>query len=63
MVATTAPLVATTWISQVRAASSPSSANSATTQVGPYCTGPTVLAPFDFAADRLRRLTETEAAA
>lgn len=57
------PVLATTWISQVRAASlvvecalddvEPSEA-------GPYCTASTVLTPFDFAAERVRRLTEAE---
>lgn len=56
------PLIASTWISQVRAASLvvECELGDADPADGPYCTASTVLTPFDFAAQRVRRLTEAE---
>ncbi|MGQ0465544.1 MAG: acyl-CoA thioesterase [Sporichthyaceae bacterium] len=56
------PLIATTWISQVRAASLvvECELGDADPADGPYCTASTVLAPYDFAEQRVRRLTEAE---
>lgn len=63
MVASLVPLVAHAWISEVRAASLTVECELGDEPTGPYCIGTTVLAPFDFTADRLRRLTEPEKAA
>jgi acyl-CoA thioester hydrolase len=63
MLASTTPLVAHTWISQVRAASLTVECELGEAPDGPYCIGTTTLAPFDFDADRLRRLTPAETAA
>jgi len=60
MVAGLEPLVAHAWISEVRAASLTVECELGDDPTGPYCTGTTVLAPFDFTADRLRRLTAAE---
>jgi len=59
------PLIAQTWISEMRAASITVECELHDEHFdgGAYCTASTVLAPFDFAADRLRRLTEGERAA
>jgi acyl-CoA thioester hydrolase len=63
LLASTTPLVAHTWISKVGAASVTVECELGETPDGPYCTGTTTLAPFDFANDRLRRLTDAERAA
>lgn len=60
MLASTQPLVAHTWISAARAASLTVECELGDDPADPYCTGTTTLAPFDFAADRLRRLTDAE---
>jgi acyl-CoA thioester hydrolase len=60
MLASTKPLVAHTWVSAVRAASLTVECELGEDPAGPYCTGTTTLAPFDFTADRLRRLTVAE---
>jgi acyl-CoA thioester hydrolase len=60
MLASTKPLVAHTWISAVRAASLTVECELGDDPAGPYCVGTTTLAPFDFAANRLRRLHEAE---
>lgn len=60
------PLVATTWISELRAASMTVECELDDLEpnpAGPYCTGSTLLTPFDFAAERVRRLTDAETAA
>jgi acyl-CoA thioester hydrolase len=57
------PLIAHTWISELRAAAITVECELRDDDriEGPaYCRGRTVLAPFDFAADRLRRLTSEE---
>jgi acyl-CoA thioester hydrolase len=63
MLASTTPLVAHTWISEVRAASLVVECELGEAPDGPYCLGTTTLAPFDFTAGRLRRLTGAERAA
>jgi acyl-CoA thioester hydrolase len=60
LLASTTPLVAHTWVSQVRAASLTVECELGDGPEGPYCTGTTTLAPFDFTADRLRRITDGE---
>jgi acyl-CoA thioester hydrolase len=60
------PLIATTWISSIRAASITVEcdlADAEPDEAGPYCSASTVLAPYDFAAERIRRLTEAEVGA
>lgn len=59
-------LVAHTWISELRAAAITVECelrDDETIEGPAYCRGRTVLAPFDFAADRPRRLTPEETAA
>jgi acyl-CoA thioester hydrolase len=63
MLASTTPLVAHTWVSQVGAASLTVECELGEAPDGPYCVGTTTLAPFDFTANRLRRLTPAETAA
>jgi acyl-CoA thioester hydrolase len=66
LVARPEPVVATTWISEIRAASLTVECeldDAEPDPAGPYCTGSTVLTPFDFDAERIRRLTEAETAA
>ena len=60
-----APLVAHTWISQLRAAAVTVECELHDDETGEgtaYCRSRTVLAPFDFDADRVRRLTPEEMA-
>jgi acyl-CoA thioester hydrolase len=57
------PLVAHTWVSELRAAAITVECelrDDETTDGPVYCGARTVLAPFDFSADRLRRLTPEE---
>lgn len=60
-----APLLATTWFSSIRAASITVECElgDLDPRDGPYCTASTVLTPYDFAAERIRRLTEAEVGA
>ena len=59
------PLLATTWISTIRAASITVECElgDVDSRDGPYCTASTLLTPYDFAAERIRRLTDTEVGA
>lgn len=59
------PLLATTWISSIRAASLTVECELGDVdgQGGPYATASTLLTPYDFAAERIRRLTATEVGA
>ncbi len=60
------PLIATTWISEIRAASIAVECELDDAEPGPngpYCGASTLLTPFDFTAERIRRLSEAETAA
>lgn len=63
LLARSEPLVATTWIGELRAASLTVECeldDAEPSPAGPYCTGSTVLTPFDFVAEAIRRLTSAE---
>jgi acyl-CoA thioester hydrolase len=66
LIARPQPLVAHTWISELRAAAITVECelrDDETTEGPVYCAARTVLAPFDFSGARLRRLTPEETAA